>query len=77
MSGATSRVSLVTLENAAERDLTTAELMLIVDNAKGIKYDHATDSYSLTGEDFGVARHFGGTVAPHGDDAVKVTVYID
>jgi hypothetical protein len=77
-SGMTSRSAMVTLETDVERALSPSDLLLIVDNAKGIKYDRDSDSYSLTGESFGVARHFGGLVenVANPNDR-KVTVYID
>ena len=74
----TRRVAIVTLESPQELALTNDELMLIVDNHHGIAYDHATNSYVLTGEGFGPKRHFGGTVTEDADPAVKmVSVYID
>lgn len=75
MSRATAIVELETPEEAA---LSESDLLLIVDNGSGVKYDQATGSYRLTGESFGAARHFGGTVeqlaAPN---KKRVTVYID
>lgn len=78
-SGATSRSALVTLETDAERALLYSELLLIVDNGKGIVYDKPSNSYSLTGEGFGSPRHFGGKVEndPLDENVRKVTVYID
>lgn len=74
----TSRVAIVTLETPQELALTNEELMLIVDNHKGISYDHSTGSHKLNGEGFGPARHFGGSVKTGPNPAVKtVSVSID
>lgn len=74
---ATRRTAVLVLENDAERALSSEELLRIVDNGAGIRYDHSTDSHHLTGEPFGPVRHFGGRVEPDGVNRVKVTVYID
>lgn len=72
------RVALVTLDTAEEHALTAAELMLIVDNHEGVTYDPATARYKLNGKPFGGARHFGGSVEPTDNPAVRrVTVYVD
>lgn len=74
-SGSESR-AVVTLQDDTERALSDSDLLLICDNARGIKYDGATDSYSLTGESLGAPRHFGGVVDRTGDRC-RVTVYTD
>jgi hypothetical protein len=78
-SGFSSRVALVTLQTPEEQALTNDQLMLIVDNHRGVSYDHSTETYRLNGEDFGAARHWGGSVKALGADPhVKcVTVNID
>jgi len=71
-----SRVALVILETDVERLLSDTDLLLIVDNGRGIRYDQARGSYDLTGESFGSPRHFGGYVDRNGDSC-RVNVYID
>lgn len=73
---ATQLVAKVTLETEAERALTNSDLLLIVDNARGISFNRETGSYDLNGEGFGAANHFGGRVEGSGDSRT-VTVYID
>jgi hypothetical protein len=70
------RRALLTLENEVERALSDSDLLLIVDNRKGIRYAGTGDQYELTGEGFGKARHFGGHVERAGDSC-RVVVYID
>lgn len=77
-SGSTTRSALVTLQNDKERALTKTELMLIVDNARGIRFDPRTDSYHLVDDDFGPERFQGGRVEDTPNPDVKlVAVYID
>lgn len=72
------RVALVTLDTAEEHALSAEDLMLIVDNHEGVEYDAATARYKLNGKPFGGCRHFGGSVEPTDNPAVRrVTVYID
>ena len=66
----------IVFETDQERALTKDELLLIVDNGRGVRWNHDRSCYELTG-DFGAARHFGGLVDRISDDCVKVTVYID
>jgi hypothetical protein len=77
--GVTYKSSLLTLETDAERALSNDDLMRIVDNAEGIKYDPKADSYALTGGSFGPDRFFGGKVELDAVNADRktVTVYID
>ena len=73
----TRRTSLLVFETEAERQLTDSQLLLICDNLEGIKYNSETQSYDLTGEPFGEARHFGGEVVRDTTDHASVTVYTD
>lgn len=75
--GSSYRRALVELETDIERALSHTDLLLIVDNAKGIRYDRETNSYSLTGESLGTASHFGGHVEVLPGGKRRVTVYID
>lgn len=73
-----SRTARIVLETDEERMMLHSELMLIVDNGRGLEYDRDTNSYRIVG-DLGAARHFGGKVVndPADPDARIVTVYID
>lgn len=75
-SSGTQRRSRFVLENDIERALSDSDLLLIADNAQGIRFNKATGSYELTGESLGGARHFGGHVERFGDKC-NVTVWID
>lgn len=66
----------IVFETEEELALTKDDLLLIVDNGRGVRWNHERSSYELTG-DLGRRRHFGGRVERVDNDTFIVTVYID
>jgi hypothetical protein len=76
-SGYSSRVALVTLESPEEQALTDDQLMRLVDNHRGVSYDHSANTYRLNGEDFGPARHWGGRVTTLSTEPLTKSVLVN
>lgn len=76
-SGYNRRSAILTLQNAEELALSTDDLMRLVDNMQGVRYQHETDSYVLTGDGFGPDRYFGGGVQALSESRRQVDVWID
>jgi hypothetical protein len=71
------RSAILTLQTAEELALTSDDLMRLVDNMQGVRYQHETESYQLTGDGFGPDRYFGGGVKALSESQRQVDVWID